>query len=212
MLGGGEDWGLAGVCCSHCVPAQSFITWVWVGQSPGHLDIRGIYVPVRACRGAEPQSGRRPHPQQLQRKERNMTNITGFFWLLGGVGRIREICFETVIVAVFSAGYVAWETWRTEAAVAPQDLDIWQTGAGKETAGFGSHFVSRLLFGEVFVEGLNIQLPVENGWLRFQSPGPVQDPTHSQTPMNEVARRSEGVERLLGRNQPETGFVPVNEI
>lgn len=57
---------------------------------------------------------------------------------------------------------MVWESWRTEAAAGSQNLVFRQTSAGRETAGFGSHFVNRLLFVKVFAEGPDIQLPVQN--------------------------------------------------
>lgn len=186
-------WGLAGVCHLHFTPAQSFVTLLWWDKTQVTMNSK------RTWSGAGPQSSRRPQSQQLERKGGTWQTVQGFLDSLGG--RIREICFMTVIVTLFS-----WETWRTEAAVVPQNLDVWQTSAGKETAGFGSHFVNRPLFVQVFGEGLNVQLLVQNGWLRFQSPGPIQGTTHSQSPMNELARQSEGVDRLLWRNQPEPGL------
>lgn len=86
---------------------------------------------------------------------------TGVLALCGG--RIREICFVTVAVAISPAGCVAWATWRTEAAVARRAWDVWQPSAGREAAGFGSHLGNRLRRVEAFVEGLHPQLPVEHG-------------------------------------------------
>ena len=101
---------------------------------------------------------------------------------------IREICS---VPGTAAASYppplpsrVAWETWQAEAAVAPHNLDVRQALAEKP-AGFGRHFVNRLLLWRSSDLGFRTGTP----------PRPHTFPS----PMSEVARQS--AERLLGRNQ-----------
>lgn len=86
-----------------------------------HFDVRGVHL-LKPGMGGGAAEQQEAHPQQLERKGRNLQTAESVSDSVGG--RTREICFVTVIEVIFSPGSVAWETWKTEAAVAPQILDI----------------------------------------------------------------------------------------